>query len=138
MKTANSEMPQPSDASSSESLPTSSSRALREYVAPEGARTEDYPVTRSGRASKPPSWFGDYIYIGYSSTNPDSVSSSPSWEKAREEMQRAMAKEQAQVWWQDYCCLTMSVISEPETTVKPWTANGSRNGEVQHKQSMMH
>jgi hypothetical protein len=113
--TASLKTPLLSDDSSMECVQTSSCRSLREYVAPEGARTKGCPVTRSGRVSKPPSWFGDYLYVSYTSTTPnDSPSSSPSWEKAREEMLRAMAKEQALAWWQDYCCLAMSAINEPE------------------------
>ncbi|POM69708.1 Hypothetical protein PHPALM_13982 [Phytophthora palmivora] len=74
----------------------------------------DHPVTRSGRASKPPLWFGDYGYATYENTNSDKAVSlsSMEWTKAREELQRAMAKEIALAWWQDYCCLTVSVIAE--------------------------
>ncbi|GMF41340.1 unnamed protein product [Phytophthora fragariaefolia] len=116
IKTMSSKEPRPSDDTSTDALPSSSCRALREYVASGDASTKNCPVTRSGRTSKPPTWFGDYIYISYSNTNLDDyVSASTSWKKAREEMQREMAKEQAHAWWQDYCCLTTNVISEPET-----------------------
>ncbi|KAE8907367.1 Retrovirus-related Pol polyprotein from transposon TNT 1-94 [Phytophthora fragariae] len=116
METAGSETSVHRDGPNTERLQTSSCRGLREYVAPSAARTKDCPVTRSGRASKPPAWLGEYIYVAYASSNSDEfASSSVSWEKAREEMQRAMAKEQALAWWQDYGCLTMGVINEPET-----------------------
>ncbi|KAE8905453.1 hypothetical protein PF007_g29092 [Phytophthora fragariae] len=117
IETVSSEMAQPSDGSSTgEGVKTSPCRALREFVPPEDASTKDYPVTRSGRTSKPPPWFGDYIHVAYSSTNTDDyVSASASWEKVRGEMQREMAKQHAIAWWQDYCCLTMGVIHEPET-----------------------
>lgn len=116
--TTDSEMPSARDASSKEGLTASTKRGLREYVASEGACTEVCPVTRSGRVSKPPSWFGDYIHVAYSNTNPEEdavCSGSVEWAKAREELQRAMAKEKALDWFQDYCCLAVSIITEPDT-----------------------
>lgn len=118
MTTTDSEMSRSRENSSKEGVTTSKKRGLREFVALEGANTEVCPVTRSGRVSKPPSWISDYVYIAYSNTNPDDdavCSGSVIWVKAREELQQAMAKEKALAWWQDYCCLAVSIITEPHT-----------------------
>ncbi|GMF15920.1 unnamed protein product [Phytophthora fragariaefolia] len=119
IETVGSETPVHRVGPSTESIQTSSCRGLREYTASGGAHSKYCPVTRSGRVSKPPSWIGDYIFDAYANTNSDEfMCCSVSWEKSREEMQHAIAKEQALAWWQDFCCLTMGVIDEPETYAK--------------------
>ncbi|GMF17028.1 unnamed protein product [Phytophthora fragariaefolia] len=67
--------------------------------------------------SKPPTWFGDYVYIAYENTNPDEdVSSLPDgWRKARAELQRAIANELILAWWEDYCCMATGELTEPDT-----------------------
>ncbi|GMF41871.1 unnamed protein product [Phytophthora fragariaefolia] len=103
--------------SNSERLHGSECRSLREYEPPEGASAGNHPVTRSDRLSKPPAWLGDYVYTAYEKTNPDETVSSSSVErpKDRKGLQRVMAREVALAWWQDYNCLTMSAITEPDT-----------------------
>ncbi|GMF46584.1 unnamed protein product [Phytophthora fragariaefolia] len=114
---ANSKSRVAGDTASEERLTTPTCRALREYTGPRGTRPNDRPVTRSGRVSKPPTWFGDYVYIAYENTNPDDdVSSLPDgWRKARAELQRAIANELILAWWEDYCCMATGEFTEPDT-----------------------
>lgn len=54
--------------------PTGSGQVVAHNDANSDVNT-DHPVTRSSRVSKPPTWFGDNIYIMYKNPNPkDSVS----------------------------------------------------------------
>ncbi|KAG3080451.1 hypothetical protein PI125_g20437 [Phytophthora idaei] len=113
-----SETPRSRDNLPKKGVTASKKGGLWEFVASEGANTEVCPVTRSGRVSKPPSWISDYVCIAYSNTNPDEDAVCPGsveWAKAREELQQAMAKEMTLAWWQDYCCLAMSIITESNT-----------------------
>jgi len=107
----------PSSATSPERQRTSTCTALREYTGPKGSRSKDAPVTRSGRVSKPPTWFGDYVYIAYENTNPDEEIGSlpPGWKKARAEVQHALAHELILAWWEDHCCLSTGEFMEPDT-----------------------
>jgi hypothetical protein len=97
-----------SSATSPERQRTSTCTALREYTGPKGSRSKDAPVARSGRVSKPPTWFGDYVYVAYENTNPDEEIGSlpPGWKKARAEVQHALTHELILAWWEDYCCLS--------------------------------
>ncbi|GMF15428.1 unnamed protein product [Phytophthora fragariaefolia] len=67
---------------------------------PERTGKEASTVTRSGRISKPPHWFGDFIHLAYIATNPKRHNqlASTVWEKAREELQYDMAKVKAFDW----------------------------------------
>ncbi|OWZ09813.1 LOW QUALITY PROTEIN: hypothetical protein PHMEG_00017425 [Phytophthora megakarya] len=70
---------------------------------------------RSGRVSKPPPWLGDTLHLAFRSSLEKNLGGSCQWNKEVDQMQLEMAKEKAQKWWEDYTCILISSVVDPNT-----------------------